>query len=163
MLVVTDNSPLTALALADLLHLLRARWPLVIVPQAVWDESRHVGDTAALQRLDAARAEGWLEVRHASQNDEVARLQTKLDAGESEAIALALELKAEWLLIDEWKGRNVAKQLGLAVTGTLGLLIWAKMSGRSPSLRELIDLVESRGELYLSQELKESALAAVGE
>ena len=163
MLVVTDNSPLTALALADLLHLLRARWPLVIVPQAVWDESRHVDDTAALQRLDAARAEGWLEVRHASQNDEVARLRTKLDAGESEAIALALELKAEWLLIDEWKGRNVAKQLGLAVTGTLGLLIWAKMSGRSASLRELIDLVEARGELYLSQELKESALAAVGE
>ena len=119
MLVVTDNSPLTALALADLLHLLRARWPLVIVPQAVWDESRHVDDTAALQRLDAARAEGWLEVRHASQNDEVARLRTKLDAGESEAIALAL--------------------------------------------RELIDLVEARGELYLSQELKESALAAVGE
>jgi len=163
LLVVTDNSPLTALALADLLHLLRARWPVVIVPQAVWDESRHVGDTVALQRLDAARADGWLEVRHASQNDLVARLRTKLDAGESEAIALALELKAEWLLIDEWKGRNVAKQLGLAVTGTLGLLIWAKMSGRSPSLRELIDLVESRGELYLSQELKEAALAAVGE
>ncbi len=163
MLVVTDNSPLTALALADLMHLLRARWPLVIVPQAVWDESRHVGDTAALQRLDAARADGWLEVRHALQTDEVARLRAKLDAGESEAIALALELKAEWLLIDELKGRNVAKQLGLAVTGTLGLLIWAKMSGRSPSLRELIDLVESRGELYLSQELKESALAAVGE
>jgi uncharacterized protein len=163
LLVVTDNSPLTALALADLLHLLRARWPLVIVPQAVWDESRHVGDNAALQRLDAARADGWLEVRHALHNDDVARLRTKLDAGESEAIALALELKAEWLLIDELKGRNVAKQLGLAVTGTLGLLIWAKMSGRSPSLRELIDLVESRGELYLSQELKESALAAVGE
>ena len=163
MLVVTDNSPLTALALADLLHLLRARWPLVIVPQAVWDESRHVGDTAASQRLDAARADGWLEVRHALQNDEVARLRTKLDVGESEAIALALELKAEWLLIDELKGRNVAKQLGLAVTGTLGLLIWAKMSDRTPSLRELIDLVESRGELYLSQELKESALAAVGE
>ncbi len=163
MLVVTDNSPLTALALADLLHLLRARWPLVIVPQAVWDESRYVGDAAALHRLDAARAEGWLEVRHALHNDEVARLRAKLDAGESEAIALALELKAEWLLIDELKGRNVAKQLGLAVTGTLGLLIWAKMSGRSPSLRELIDLVESRGELYLSQELKESALAAVGE
>jgi predicted nucleic acid-binding protein len=163
LLVVTDNSPLTALALADLLHLLRARWPLVIVPQAVWDESRYVGDAAALHRLDAARAEGWLEVRHALHNDEVARLRAKLDAGESEAIALALELKAEWLLIDELKGRNVAKQLGLAVTGTLGLLIWAKMSGRSPSLRELIDLVESRGELYLSQELKESALAAVGE
>lgn len=102
-------------------------------------------------------------MRHALLNDEVTRLRTKLDAGESEAIALALELKAEWLLIDEWKGRNMAKQLGLAVTGTLGLLIWAKMSGRSPSLRELIDLVESRGELYLSQELKESALAAVGE
>ena len=163
MLVVTDNSPLTALALADLLHLLKARWPLVIVPQAVWDESRHVGDSAALARLDAARTEGWLEIRHATQVDEVARLRTKLDAGESEAIALALELKAEWLLIDELKGRSMAKQLGLAVTGTLGLLIWAKVSGRVPSLRELIELVESRGELYLSKELKESALVAVGE
>ncbi len=128
MLVVTDNSPLTALALADLLHLLKARWPLVIVPQAVWDESRHVGDSAALARLDAARTEGWLEIRHATQVDEVARLRPKLP-----------------------------------VTGTLGLLIWAKVSGRVRSLRSLIDLVESRGEPYLSQELKESALAAVGE
>lgn len=163
MLVITDNSPLTALARADLLHLLKARWPSVIVPQAVWDESRHVDDVAALERLDAARTDGWLEVRRAARADEVARLRNKLDAGESEAIALALELKAEWLLIDEWKGRGVAKQLGLAVTGTLGLLIWARMSGHASSLRALIELVESRGDLYLSQELKDSALAAVGE
>jgi uncharacterized protein len=163
LLVVTDNSPLTALALADLLHLLKARWPLVIVPQAVWDESRHLGDSAALAKLDAARVEGWLEVRHATHAAEVARLRAKLDAGESEAVALALELKAEWLLIDELKGRTMAKQLGLAVTGTLGLLIWARMSGHAASLRDLIELVEAKGELYLSQELKESALAAVGE
>lgn len=163
MLVVTDNSPLTALALADLLHLLKVRWPLVIVPQAVWDESRHVGDANALRRLDAACAEGWLEVRHATHAEEVARLRARLDAGESEAIALAVELRAEWLLIDEWKGRNAAKELGLAVTGTLGLLIWARMSGHANSLRDLIALVETKGDLYLSQELKESALAAVGE
>jgi hypothetical protein len=149
LLVVTDNSPLTALALADLLHLLQARWPVVIVPQAVWDESRHLGDANALRRLDAARAEGWLEVRHAAHAEEVARLRARLDAGESEAIALALELKAEWLLIDEWKGRNTAKELGLAVTGTLGLLIWARMSGRAASLRDLIALVEIKGDLYV--------------
>jgi predicted nucleic acid-binding protein len=163
LLVVTDNSPLTALALADLLHLLKARWPLVIVPQAVWDESRHVGSFAALERLDAAKDAGWLEVRTVTNMEEVVRWRKRLDAGESEAIALALELKAEWLLIDEWKGRNVAKQLGLGVTGTLGLLIWARMSGHANSLRDLIALVETQGDLYLSQELKESALAAVGE
>ena len=94
---------------------------------------------------------------------EVVRWRKRLDAGEAATIALALELKAEWLHIDEWKSRNVAKRLGLGGTGTLGLLICARMSGHANSLRDLIALVETQGDLYLSQELKESALAAVGE
>lgn len=163
MLVVTDNSPLTALALGDLLGLLKARWPLVIVPQAVWDESRLVRNTDALARLDAARSEGWLQVRTSGSTEAVEKLRAKLDAGESEAIALALELKADWLLIDELKGRSVARQMGLSVTGTLGLLIWAKVSGLAPSLGDLIERVERLGELYLADDLKESALVSVGE
>lgn len=163
MLVVTDNSPLSALALTNWLGLLKARWQLVAIPEAVWQESRCINNAEALERLNAARAEGWLCVRPVTDRRLVEQLLTRLDPGESEAIALAIELRAEYVLIDERKGRSVASEMGLAVTGTLGLLIWAKNQDLVPSLGEAIQKLELEGELYLAADLKKIALQAVGE
>jgi hypothetical protein len=63
-------------------------------------------------------------------------LTLELHRGEAEAIALALEIKADWLLMDEREGRAVARQLGLQVTGVLGVLLRGKkMAPRSHQAR----------------------------
>ena len=59
----------------------------------------------------------------------VRHLKLLLDVGEAEAIALAIEIQADLLLLDERRGRVVAKELGLAVTGLLGVLLVAKQQG----------------------------------
>jgi predicted nucleic acid-binding protein len=65
-------------------------------------------------------------------------LESFLDPGEASAIALALEKEECLLIIDEFKGRREAKQLGLNYTGTLGILIVAKEKGLINSVTEII-------------------------
>lgn len=73
-------------------------------------------------------------------------LKQTLDEGESEAIALAVELKAEWTLIDEREGRKVAKSLGLKITGVLGVLLRANQTGELELLQPTInDLITKAG------------------
>ena len=69
-----------------------------------------------------------------------------MDAGEAEAIALALEIKADYLIIDELKGRHKAEALGLRIVGLLGLLIQAKHAGYLTAIKPvLIELREKAG------------------
>jgi uncharacterized protein len=80
-------------------------------------------------------------------------LKQTLDKGESEAIALAVELKADWTLLDEREGRKVAKSLGLKVTGILGILLCAKQAGELESLQPVIDNLISKAGFRIAPEL----------
>ena len=80
-------------------------------------------------------------------------LQRDLDEGEAEAIALALQQKAEWTLLDEREGRKVAKALGLRVTGVLGILARAWQHGQLPSLKEAIVELREEAGFRISEEL----------
>ena len=71
-------------------------------------------------------------------------LRRELDQGEAEAIALAVQVKAEWTLLDERHARRVAKELGLRVTGVLGILLWARREGKLPSLKTAIAQLRDR-------------------
>jgi predicted nucleic acid-binding protein len=86
-----------------------------------------------------------------------------VDSGEAEAIALATELKADHLLIDERKGRRLAAQLGLSVVGLLGVVLMAKRRSLIPSARSLLLRLDQEAGVYLGNELKETALRTVGE
>ncbi len=66
-------------------------------------------------------------------------MKQTLDRGEAEAISLAIELNADWMLLDEREGRKVAKSLGLKVTEILGILLRAKQLGEIESLQPVID------------------------
>ncbi|NEP82188.1 MAG: DUF3368 domain-containing protein [Okeania sp. SIO3C4] len=86
----------------------------------------------------------------------------ELDEGEAEAIALFCELPSEALLLDEKNARRIAKQMGLPVLGTVGILIWAKQSGLISTLKEQLDALKVQG-FRLSQLVYQEALRKVGE
>src|SRR5690554_4365820 len=124
MRVVSDTSPLSCLASLDRLDLIERQFRgSVMVPHAVEQELLRHPDPQALGRLKFAFAEGVLRVREIERTSLTRILANTLDAGEVQAIALALAEKADWLLIDEREGRQAARSLGLPITGTLGILM----------------------------------------
>jgi predicted nucleic acid-binding protein len=109
----------------------------IIIPPAVYQELINSGDaepaTLAVQTLD------WIQTQPVSDRVLLETLQTNLDPGEAEAITLAVEINAERLIIDERRGRNEAIQLGLQVTGILGIALAAKQEGLIPLVQPILD------------------------
>ncbi len=122
--VVSDTSPLHYLVLCGAVDLLPALFGEVLIPPKVAQELRHCRTPAAVRDW-LATAPNWLKVQAPSRVD----LALPVDAGEGEAICLALEVGARALLIDDRKGRTTAGRLGLAVIGTLGILDAASKRG----------------------------------
>lgn len=132
MTVVSNTSPLNYLVLIDHQEILPALFGHVLIPEAVWHELR---SPAAPQPVKAFLETwpSWLERRIVSQ---VSQDLQQLDPGEQEAIALAQSVGASLVLLDEKKGRQVARDLGFVVTGTLGVLDLAARRG-------LVDLTDA--------------------
>jgi len=153
MIVVSDTSPLTALLTIGQADILSKLFHEVIIPEAVHRE---------LLRCHAILP-AWIRIR-AVQNRTLANQYAKtVDAGEAEAIALAKELHADHLLIDERKGRQLAAREGLPVVGLLGVILLAKKRRFISSARSLLNELESNAGIYLSSDVKEAALKKVGE
>jgi hypothetical protein len=93
----------------------------------------------------------------------LSRLVRELDAGEAEAICVAIELKADRLLIDEKHGREVALREGVAIIGVVGVLVTAKQKGRLASVGPLLDRLENEAGFRLTPTVKLAALRAAGE
>lgn len=122
--IISDASPLHYLVLLDVAELLPRLFEEVIVPPAVaWELSQ--ASTPVLVRRWIAQSRGWLRVVSPTKSS----FMQDLDAGESEAISLALELEHKIILIDERKGRRVARDLGLEPLGTLAVLEVAACCG----------------------------------
>ena len=129
--VVADASPLIALQQIGQLRLLHALFGEVIVPPAV-----------KLETQPSVPSVPWIVERRPSQPIAPLELRMSLGAGESEALALAVEMRTGRLLVDERAARHAAQALGLNVIGTLGVLLAAKREG---DLR----VVDESGEDYL--------------
>ena len=137
MIIVSDASPIISLAAVEKLELLRFLYGRVFIPEAVYHEIAVVGrdqpGASEVQLLD------WIEIRSVTEQHLVRSLQGELDVGEAEAIALALELKVGFLLVDERRARKAAHRLGLEVVGVLGVLVEAKQKGLIHSLKPVVD------------------------
>ncbi len=150
-LVVSDASPLIALAQLGELRLLQGLFGAVVIPPAV---AREVAPGVALP--------GWVRIQALQQPVAGEILRTSLGAGESEAISLAQELRADWLLLDELPGRRLAQGLGLHVAGTLGLLSRAKERGLLVAIRPHVEALV-RGGFYATPVLIDRVLRDAGE
>ena len=104
----------------------------------------------------------FIKIENPNEQDYLMVLSKKLDKGEASAIALAMRKTNPLLILDELKGRNIAKILGFEVTGTVGVLIEAKRSNLIPELKAELVLLKENG-FYLSENVFKEALFEVGE
>ena len=125
MIVVSDTSPLNYLILIELSHILPPLFERVVIPRAVRRELESAEAPDQIKQFLATEPE-WLETREALEIEP--KLQ-RLDPGEREAIAIALAISADLVLLDERKGRKAAREHGLAVSGTLRVLDLAAKRG----------------------------------
>lgn len=157
--VVVNSTPIIALAGIGRLDLLRCLAPEVLVPPAVWEELESGGERPGGQ-ADLAAAP-WIKVATLEESAG-AVLLADLGRGEAEVIALARQVGARLVVIDDRLGRRHAARLGLPVTGTIGVLVLAKERRLVTEVLPLMRRLEENG-LYLSQRLKSWVRARSGE
>jgi hypothetical protein len=150
--VISNSSPLIALAQIGRLDILRQLHPVVLIPPTV---AKEVEPTVPA-------LPGWLVVQPLKQPRQPEGVSGSIGPGEHEVISLGLELGAERLILDEQPARRLATSLGLRVIGTVGLLLAAKDRGFLNKIRPELDrLLAVR--FFLDQELYERALRQAGE
>lgn len=123
MIVVSDTTPIITLLKVGQLKLLQLLFQDIQIPEAVFGEL--TANPRFQEEADEIRKCPFIHVKHIEDKEAVSLLcrATGLNQGESEAIILMDKLNAELLLMDEAKGRDVAKQMGLKIMGTIGLLM----------------------------------------
>ena len=151
MIVVADTGPVNYLVLSGQIDLAHDLYGALLIPPAVHHELLDARAPAAVRQW-AKTPPAWVEVR----TPKDASRFSELGPGEREAISLALETKADVLLIDEAAGRKAAVENGVAVKGTLGIL-------EEAANRNLVDLTQAVSKLratsiFLSEELVQDAL-----
>jgi len=153
MLVVSDTSPVTSLLQIGQAGILPTLFGRVLIPSAVETE---------LSRFHPSLPD-FLDVQAIQDRQAAEVLCRQLDMGEAEAIVLAEESHAEYLLMDEKQGRTIAEARGLKVIGLLGVLLMAKNAGLVPAVGRLITDLESRAGFFVSERVKRLFLTAAGE
>jgi predicted nucleic acid-binding protein len=161
MIVVSNTSPIINMAAVGRLDLLQQLYEKVVIPQAVYNEITVVG--AGQPGAMEVQTVDWIEAKEVTNRILVTALQAELDEGEAEAIALAIQLKAHLLLLDERRGRAVASRLGLRFIGLLGVLVEAKQKGYISRVKPLLDDLMAKASFWVSHQLYARVLREVGE
>ena len=162
MIVVSDTSPISSLFLIQQQNLLPSIFGQVIIPNRVFSELM-ILETEFDYDLSELKSASWLEIRQVQDQKTVTRLKKVLDDGESEAIALAKEIGADYLLIDEHEGRQIAIDEGLRIIGVLGVLVQAKNHGLIDLVKPIMDDLRRVAKFRISEGLYEQVLKQIGE
>lgn len=154
MIVVSDTTAITNLLTIGHARLLPQLFGEIRIPEAVLRELLITHDPPPAYLVRSI-------VRN---RQEIAVLAREgLGRGEAEAIVLAEELAADYLLIDERLGRGVARQRGVPLMGLVGVLQRAKAVGLIPAIRPLLDALEKDAHFWISERLRADALRDAGE
>lgn len=161
MIVVSNTTPLIGLASIGRFDLLRQLFSAMHIPQAVYDEIVIAGRQRGVAVREVMTSP-WIKIVAVVDRLAVEVLLDELDAGEAETIILARELGADWVLMDERRGRRKLDQLELPKIGTLGILLKAKAMGLLSEIRPDVERLRRRG-FSLSQAVVAAALEQAGE
>lgn len=137
LIIVSNTSPITRLAAVGKLDLLNQLYDRIIIPQTVYYELTDANPT--VPGAKEVSTFPWIETKAVANQFLVQALRQNLDPGEAAAIALAIELNADRLIIDERKGRKIAVDMGVKVIGILGVLLEAKSDGLLDRVKPIID------------------------
>jgi uncharacterized protein len=161
MVVVSDTSPLINLAIIGHLDLIPKLFYQIILPQAVFNEI--IANGATLPGAKEILQSDWIEVRIPKDLSLVGSLMEELDSGESEAIALALEIGADLLLMDEFLGRKAALNNNIRPLGILGILLEGKRQGIIPTVQPIMNALIHEAGFYVHAQLYQDVLELAGE
>ncbi|HRP93888.1 MAG TPA: DUF3368 domain-containing protein [Ignavibacteriaceae bacterium] len=137
---IADTSCLIVLNKIDQLELLKNLYQTVLTTQDIQNEFGEV-------------LPSWIEIKILKDKTRQLILELQLDKGEASAIALALEINNSTLIVDDFKARKIAEQLGLKITGTLGVLLKAKQQGLIELVLPFIENLKLNG-FRISEELE---------
>ncbi len=157
MTIVSDTSAVSNLIQIGKIELLKQLFGKIIITPAVRQELYQI----KLQKVLIEKF-NWIEVRTPQDKNFVNKLLVTLDLGESESIALAVEMNNALLIIDEYLGREIAKEYDLKITGLIGILILAKQKELLSTIRPVLADLEDIG-FRLSQKLVTHILNLVKE
>lgn len=160
MIVLSNTSPLTNLAAIGQFGLPHQLYGQLVIAEGVWRELNAFGQ-AWPGRGDVASA-SWIERRVSHNTPLIEALRRDLDPGEAETIALALELSADLVLMDEREGRHAAQRPGLRTVGVVGILFDGKQQDYLPAVRPYLDALRAAG-FYLSKPVYRRGLELAGE
>lgn len=104
----------------------------------------------------------WVTILEVNDKYRQQLLEMQIDKGESSAIALALETPDCTVILDDFKARKIAEQLGLKITGTIGVIIKAKLKGIIPTIKPILSKIRTT-DFRLTPELELLALKEAGE
>ncbi|MBW4484703.1 MAG: DUF3368 domain-containing protein [Tildeniella torsiva UHER 1998/13D] len=161
MTIVSDAASLGSLALIDYLWLLEAIYGTVVVSEVVAQEL----SMAKNARIQAVLSASWVKVQRPTEGA-IATIQQQgqqLDLGDTHTLALALQLNADELLINERRGRQVAQALELSTIGIVGIVIVAKQRALIPSVRRVMDTLVELAGFRISHQLYQKILKFVDE
>ena len=158
--VIVNSTPLIALSNVGKLEILRKLYEEIYIPQAVFNEVTEKNDKAS-QNIQNELS--WIHVESIQNPDKYAMYRAKLHAGEVEVMILAQETpEADLVIIDDNAARKTAKYLGLTVTGTIGVLLKAKMTGLVSEIKPLLNALQASG-FYISEQVIKMILQQAGE
>ncbi len=147
--IVSDTSCLILLDKIGELNLLNRLFGTIIITQEIADEFKK-------------ELPNWVRIENPVNKTYQKILETSLDRGEASAIAFAIEQSDCLLIIDDYKGRKYAEQLGIKITGTLGIVIEAKLVGHLKSVKPLLEKIK-KTDFKLTTELERKTLEKSGE
>lgn len=156
--IVADAGPIIALGKVNQLGLLHSLFEQVFLTSYVFDEIRQ-GQDQGTAAVKAAISQKWMKIERTPVIPEA--LSLALDPGEASAISLALAMQSP-LLMDEQRGRKIAKRKKLHVIGTVGILLLAKKRNRLPLLKPVLLDMRTKG-YWLSDRLIFDALSLARE